>query len=335
MKDNEYLVGVYYFAGWWRELPNKWFTNGHDWCPDYPGRAPLLGEYNEQKTMDKEIAAAAKYGVDFFQFLWYPILDPRPETHADKLNEGLRTFLASPNNGQMRFTIEFVNHPPFSIATDEAWESACLLWCAAMKHPSYLRLDGRPVFKVHSMHHFLEQNGGDLGRVEKRLDVLKRIAKENGLQEPILGGGNALDKNEARPYQFISTYMAVPDLPSKPELYPYDPLLKHAEDSWLQCVAMTDKPCVPYVPAGWDPRPWKDPRPSFKMPTREEWLNALQRAKTALDKENRLGIPLKRGRQKMFLIYAWNEFGEGGIVAPTKGEGYMKLEGIKAVFGKK
>jgi hypothetical protein len=32
-------------------------------------------------------------------------------------------------------------------------------------------------------------------------------------------------------------------------------------------------------------------------------------------------------------IYAWNEFGEGGIVAPTRGEQSMKLEAIRAVFG--
>jgi hypothetical protein len=33
------------------------------------------------------------------------------------------------------------------------------------------------------------------------------------------------------------------------------------------------------------------------------------------------------------LIYAWNEFGEGGIVAPTRGDGYMKLETIRGVLG--
>jgi len=34
----------------------------------------------------------------------------------------------------------------------------------------------------------------------------------------------------------------------------------------------------------------------------------------------------------MLLIYAWNEFGEGGIVAPTRGENEMKLEAIRDVF---
>ncbi len=35
----------------------------------------------------------------------------------------------------------------------------------------------------------------------------------------------------------------------------------------------------------------------------------------------------------MLLIYAWNEFAEGGIVAPTVGEGDTKLRGIREVFG--
>jgi hypothetical protein len=45
-------------------------------------------------------------------------------------------------------------------------------------------------------------------------------------------------------------------------------------------------------------------------------------------------LPRRDGiRQKAFTIYAWNEFGEGGIVAPIKGRGYMMLECIKDVFG--
>ena len=37
--------------------------------------------------------------------------------------------------------------------------------------------------------------------------------------------------------------------------------------------------------------------------------------------------------QPALTIYAWNEYMEGGIVAPTMGEGWTKLKGIAAVFG--
>jgi hypothetical protein len=335
----EYLVGIYYFSGWWREQPNKYFTAGQDWRTNYPGRVPLLGEYNEQETMDREIAAAATNGVSFFQILWYYQGNAwNPPGHEDKLNEGLRLFLASPNNRRMKFTLEFVNHPPFGIEDAAAWERACREWCEAMKHPSYLRLGGRPVFKVHGAEHFFNQNSRDPSRVAKRIETLRRVAREAGLPGLLVGGGvmpGAVENGPAEaPYDFLTTYMDMPNLPSRDKPYPYSDLLQHAEKGWSLYARGSQKPYVPYVPSGWDPRPWHDPRPSFELPNREQWLTALRSVKAALDASINLGIPVEPGkRQKMLLIYAWNEFGEGGMVAPTRDDGDMKLRAIASVFG--
>jgi hypothetical protein len=58
-KARPVLVGVNYFPGWWRPLPNKWHDNrGEDWRLRFPGRVPLLGEYNDQETMNREIKGA-------------------------------------------------------------------------------------------------------------------------------------------------------------------------------------------------------------------------------------------------------------------------------------
>jgi hypothetical protein len=328
--QNDYLVGVYYFAGWWTNLPNKWNTSGHDWRTDYPGRVPLLGQYNDQATMDREIVAASSHGVDFFQILWYP--------NGGALNEGLRTFLASTNAGLMKFTIEFVNHPPFDLATDAEWAAACREWCAAMKHPGYLRIDGRPVFKVHGLDFFYRQNGDDAKKVAARLDVFRRLAMESGAGNPLISGGvmpgGVPLPDRLAPFDFVTTYMDMPNLPQRAEVYPYEQLIQHAWDGWVRYAEHSSKPYTPYVPSGWDPRPWRDPRASFAFPTRTEWTDALKRVKAALDQYPRLGLPAKEGRKKMLLIYAWNEFGEGGIVAPTQGDKEMKLEAIREVFGK-
>ena len=326
----EYLVGVYYFAGWWEEAPNKWSTAGHDWRPDYSNRIPILGQYNDQQTMDREIVAAASHGVDFFQILWYP--------NGGPLNEGLRLFLASTNAGRMKFTIEFVNHPPFDLGTDAAWEAACTNWCAAMKHPSYLKIDGNPVFKIHGLDFFYKQNGDDPRRVSTRLDTLRQIVEKAGLSRPLISGGvmpgGVPSSERLAPFDFVTTYMDMPNLPQRSEPYPYELLLQHAEDGWMRYATNCGKPYVPYVPAGWDPRPWRDPRPSFAFPTRHDWVAALKRVKVALDLHPNLGIPAGPGRKKMLLIYAWNEFGEGGIVAPTRGEMEMKLEAVREVFSR-
>jgi hypothetical protein len=325
---DDYLVGVYYFAGWWQKTPNKWETGGHDWRPNYEERIPLLGEYNDQATMDREIVAAATHKVAFFQILWYP--------NGGPLNEGLRTFIASTNAPQMRFTIEFVNHPPFELTNDADWRMACQQWCAAMRHPSYLRLDGRPVFKIHGLDYFYTQNGNDPEKVTARLNTFRQIARQSGLADPLISGGvmpGAVPAPQrAAPFDFLTTYMDMPDLPQRPEPYRYELLIRHAESGWLRYAEHSSEPYVPYVPSGWDPKPWRDPRPSFAFPTREEWTGALLRAKAVLDKYPNLGIPIKGGRQKMLLIYAWNEFGEGGIVAPTRGEKDMKLEAVSQVL---
>jgi hypothetical protein len=327
--QNDYLVGVYYFAGWWQKSANQWETGGRDWRPDYPERIPLLGEYIDQATMDREIIAASSHGVDFFQILWYP--------NGGSLNEGLRTFLASTNAGRMKFTVEFVNHPPFDLSTEAEWEAACKEWCAAMKHPSYLQIDGRAVFKIHGLDYFYKQNGDDPVRVKDRLDTFRRIVKKNGLSSPLISSGvmpgGVPSPDRVAPFDFVTTYMDMPNLPQRPEVYPYELLIKHAEAGWLRYAEHSTKPYVPYVPSGWDPRPWQDPRPSFAPPTREEWTVALNRVKAALDKYPKLRIPVKGGSKKMLLIYAWNEFGEGGIMAPTRGEKEMKLEAVREVFG--
>ena len=96
---------------------------------------------------------------------------------------------------------------------------------------------------------------------------------------------------------------------------------------------------VPYVAsviAGFDPRPWEEHAPSFAAPTAAEWEAALRQAKAAVERPgSNFGFPDARapgGVVPGFTIYAWNEYGEGGITAPTRRDGFMKLQTIAKVF---
>ena len=94
----------------------------------------------------------------------------------------------------------------------------------------------------------------------------------------------------------------------------------------------------PNIDAGYDTRPAApniSGRCSFGEPTQPEWEQYLRKVKAKLESPGaRLGFPLSGGGvQPAVTIYAWNEFAEGGIVAPTQGEGWSKLLGIAAVFG--
>eukprot|EP01083_Nonionella_stella_P244549 851003_1 len=83
--SQEYLVGINYFAGWWKPLPNKWhepWNQSVDWRPLYPQRIPLIGNYNTQATTDGEIIAASNYSIDFFQILYYDNYPTERETNS-------------------------------------------------------------------------------------------------------------------------------------------------------------------------------------------------------------------------------------------------------------
>ena len=153
------LVGINYFAGWWKGAGDKWFnSNGTDWRPLYPERVPLLGEYNTQATMDAEIAAAADAGVDFFQILWYDDYPRERAPNARFLNRGVTEFMASPNSHRMSFYIEWCNSQPrFGVHNDSEWQTMIHRdWLPAMAHPSYLRVGGALVFKIINAGSFLK-----------------------------------------------------------------------------------------------------------------------------------------------------------------------------------
>ena len=127
------LVGVNYFAGWWEPLPNKWNYSPAvgDWRTNYPGRVPLLGEYNTQETMDREIVAAAGHGIGFFLILWYyngSGDSAEREPHSRFLNEGVRTFIRSPEAHRLHFAIEYCNHPPYEVKTEQDWQECLRAW---------------------------------------------------------------------------------------------------------------------------------------------------------------------------------------------------------------
>ena len=350
---DDILVGVNYFAGWWRELPNKWHGQGWkvgqpDWRPHYPERVPTLGEYNEQSTMDKEIIAASSHGIDFFAILWYYQKPETPQSEkAPLLNRGLEQFIASREASRMKFCIEYCNAPHFSAETEEQWAECLKVWVEAMKHPSYLRVDGRLVFRVHEVSTFLKANQMNLDLCRQRLDAFRAAVRAAGLGEMIIGVGLSGHTKKvgmkwppASLFDFTGNYMCVPEDNPGEDDQPYATLAAQARRTMQERIG-EPLPWTPYLAAGWNPRPWtyRD-APShyqcfFDFPTREQFTAELRWMKESLEKHPTLGLPKKDGTtQKAFTIYAWNEFGEGGIIAPTKTRGAIMLEAIKEVFGK-
>lgn len=345
------LVGINYFAGWWKGAGDKWYEPWNasvDWRPLYKERVPLLGAYNSQETMDREIVAASSHGVDFFQILWYDDL-PKPRAPgAENLNRGLKEFMASPESHRMNFTIEVCNaHPRFNITSDAEWATLVrTVFVPAMSHPSYLRtIDGDLVFK------FISGGGLKTGSCNKstdcvhaRIEHLRAAVRAAGLGEMIVGAGMGQKDTTGvawwgghDTFNWTGVYAGVANdtaalkghvLPWKVE----SDFTRYWRFQHLK--ANQSAGFLPVVMSGWDPRPWREARASYVFPTEQEWVNELEMVKSDLASYP-FGFPLRDGsNQPAFNIYAWNEFGEGGFMAPTEGWQYSRLEAIQKVFPK-
>lgn len=334
------IVGVNYFSGWWREAPNKWMDSGQprlDWREKYINRIPLNGCYDDQETMDIDILTAEKYGIDFFQMLWYPVdslSTECDELHRCHLNMGIQHFCTSPYNDRLGFVIEYCNHPPFSILDKEEWRKTCRLWAEYFAHPSYFTIDGSAVFKIHGLHYFREQCNNELSVMKDRIDVLKEVAMEYAQKEVIILGGIISEDVSEELLQYLdildcySVYMDLPQLEPVDTDYDYSKLLEYCL-SFAQKCADLGIPFMPYFPAGWNPRPWHDPRPSFVIPDEHQIKDGVISLCKLIYQNPMLGIQKGDIQRKAFSIYAWNEFGEGGYLAPTLVEYDTKLTGLK------
>lgn len=353
---DEYLVGAEYFAGFYDNSPkyNYYGPGEKSWLPDFPERKPInkAGIYTNQESMYYDIEDASNYGVDFFSILWYPNPENSAGGGAKEINKAIDWFVNSPNCHKMKFMIEIVNGTNFSVSSAEQWNDIAIMCSNYMKHSSYLKIDGRPVIKIFAASAFVDGLGNSETTANEVLNSIRQEIINAGLENPIIAiGMNGPDKIKDSKFKNLTCDLVMQYMDEGHYIYEYVP--EGIEFDLLTDIAIADMesrkddslPYVPFISVGWDGRPWNyhitspdnpKPRPSYKMPTAEQWKNALLRTKTELDENTNLGFPKKDGsRQKAFTIYAWNEFGEGGFLAPTEILYYMKLEQVKEVFGNK
>ena len=99
-----------------------------------------------------------------------------------------------------------------------------------------------------------------------------------------------------------------------------------------------EQPYIPDVTAGWDKRPWEGQRglsqkPGWYFPDRTPtaFRQFLESAIDWMDQH-----PEQTTEERIVLLYAWNEFGEGGYIAPTEADRDGEyLKAVKAVVDRK
>jgi len=322
-EDNKMTVGAYYFGGWagrheLAEDPKEaWARNApthltRRMIEEFPEREPVWGWRDDSiAIMEQQIDLAADHGLAFFAFCWYWHDDAKSINEEaisdDPKHTSLELFLKAKNNHRMKFCLLVANHQGFAIKGAEHWKQAADFWMRYLTHPQYLTVGGKPLLII------FNPSGGD----KDGLTYLQEAARKAGLP------GVAITGCENPPlemgYAYRTQYAVVPGWARGPERHEYAELVAANRAAWS---GSREQPCIPIVMCGLDRRPWEGPtgqnqEPGWYYPDRtpEQFANLVVDAVEWMDKHPEQTTP-----ERIVLIYAWNEFGEGGYIAPTKGD---------------
>lgn len=349
--DQPYTIGAWYFSAWSSAYDGHILDAGQGlygrrdiWAgvrdyalkvPDlgvnYSDREPLLGFYDlmRQETMDAHIQQASSRGLSYFAFYWYW----DPVRHAESgISTPLKKFTTSTFKSRMKFLLAPSVLGPVTL---DEWKTKVIPFMVDnyVRDPSYLTTsDGRPII-IDFGNWFTDSVTYGQAISELRNAVLTRTGKNPFImfvaQETHSAGD--LQANVGILHEDGFTCFTLGPLsPAEP----YASTLARWPAFMSKLEPYTHIPCAT---VGMDPRPWwhigygwefsSPNQMSYNSDIRGElfWQH-LQDARAYIDRHvDTTG--------KMLTIYAWNEWGEGGNIEPSRIRGYVLLDVVQKVFG--
>ncbi len=325
---------------------------GHKWP-----RRPLWGYVNEADpyVMEMEIACAAEHGVNVFIYDWY-WYDDRPFL-ANCLEDG---YLKAKNNDLVKFYIMWANHDANNLwnkeladdlgdvitwrgdVTMDQFKKIVNIWITKyFSHPSYYKIDGKPVFMLYDLRKFEQGFGGTAG-AKAALDYFRAETEKAGfpglhLQLVTWGppewsvynymgmnkGENSVPLYKALGFDSLTHYQWQSMLGGERD---YAKIIDLIDEENARMDAIEDTTFFPHVTLGWDNNPrYKKLRPYVidnNTPALVE--EAFRRAKAYVDSHD-LPAPL-------ITVNSWNEWTESSYLQPDDLYGYGYLEALKKVF---
>jgi len=312
-------LGAYYFDGWTgktRHITAKLQS-------EFPERRPVWGWVTSTpEVMRAQIETAAEAGLQFFTFDWY-YSDANRRGGDDPKNNALKLFLAAPNHSHMQFNILVVNHQGYDVRPAD-WEAMSKIWLTLMKDPSYLKADGKPLLVFFAPSHLVD-TFGSAQAVHDAMEKLRAAARAEGIGEIALAacagpGKKSLALMHQIGFDILTNYNyhgAAFDKTAPPAAVPLDNLTAKEPSIWDGYLA-TDMPYIPVSTLAFDSRPQSDvyadakssswytgfsPDSVYKsISTLKSWMEAHSGRLT---------------RDKLAIVYAWNENREGAWLTPT------------------
>ncbi len=319
-------LGAIRWDGWWKG--NPWEKNLADTQWHY--RLPFFASTSDgvavcedaQDVMDREIAYAKAGGLAYWAFCYY---HPKSWNEADNYNYGWKRYLASSRKKVLNFCLLLQGGSHLGPKDD--WNTTIASWIDLFKEPTYQRVEkGRPMLYVFSCEHLIPHFGSE-DAASKAFATLREASKAAGTGDPYIVAQIWLHQTKAdflRAIRFdaLGSYSAQGGNGAHE---PYAKLVESNHHYW-EAFRDTGLDVVPLVNAGWDGRPRNYKGVSYEPAKPEEVAGAVKSAFEWIDAHP------KAAPACTALVYAWNEFDEGGWLCPTMDEGAARLDAVKKMI---
>ena len=350
-KGNQSLLNnaerVYGRRDWWAGLRDfagvgvekrPWHWANEDWSD----LEPSIGYYDDSQTatLEKQIKQAAGAGLDHFAFYWY--WNPANGGNENYV-EGLKSFLRAANRSQLDFTIMPCIHPwkdgpvGLQLPADQIDRAAQVIVDSYLSQPNFLRAnDGRKVLTVCDTRGIGAGTaaGSDVPSVRRFNDAIRAKARAK-FGEEILITHNAdlgIDTSAAgfegrqcqgqwsptRSYQkYVDNQRAF--FASRPGVL-------------MRCITSNfdERPRIGIQIPDPNPPTQANLEKAFRWypdHTIDRFRALIATVQADMDASTRPALV-----DNFVLVYAWNEWHEGGYVEPNKRDGCLYLNAVRTGF---
>lgn len=296
--------------------PNEYHARAPFWTTEVATN--LLEWSPTQTTMDQEIAFAAAGGIDYWAFLLYP------RATLPSMMIGFDLYQASADKADVKWAMIRQDTDMGTTGNYATQVAEMVAYCQQSNYQKVLTT--RPLVYILDAGGIAANFGGSNANFKAAIDAFRSAAQSAGLGDPyvcLLQYTTALRVTlaaDAQSYYALSGQSA----PKQP----YTTLDSYLRTVWAALAVSVGK-TIPLCEAGWDqsprrfrPVPWEiaSVRPGFGTDRR-----TLAPTNPELVAHVQAGLDYVAANPSVcdadtLLIYAWNEFDEGGWLCPTLGD---------------
>jgi len=322
--STDMLIGAHNCPLWEADKPFMWAN-----VLKHPERTPALGFYSQEnpEVADWETKWAVEHGISFFVYCWYRDGQGGPvkQRFGSAIHEAL---LKSRYVRYMKFTIMWENQARGVAGVADVrdlLQNLLPFWIENyFKHPSYLKVDDKPLLFIYRPEFLIDDLGG-VEAVRTAFDKMRHACREAGFQGLwILGEYRGLDPRHLQLMKQLGldyTFAYVWPVPNSP---PPDVAVRTQMAYIRRTQELAIIPQVITVSQAWSG--WADEGSIWKIPP-AQFEDLLRQAKAFARQ-----LPAHELGSRILLLDNWNEWGEGHYIAPYREYGFGYLDAVRKVF---